>query len=105
MTNCKKKTVFIYACPSSSPIKHRMLYSSGAIGVFASAKTILGPESSSVLASKKIETSDPKEIDEAFIRAELGVEESAPGSGAGTPSLRDDEKKPFARPKGPGRRR
>jgi twinfilin len=84
-----------------------MLYSSGALGVFASAKTILGSESSSVLASKKIETSDPKEIDEAFIRAELGVDggESVPGSGVGTLSLRDDEKRPFAKPKGPGRRR
>jgi len=83
-----------------------MLYSSGARGVFASAKAILDSESSSVLASKKIETSDPKEVNEAFIRAELGVEgESTPGGGAGTPSLIDDEKKPFARPKGPGRRR
>ena len=109
-------TVFIYSCPSSSPIKHRMLYSSGASGVFASAKSIITAASSSasVLASRKIETSDPKELDEAYLRAELGigaggaggsVPGSAPGSGAGTPSLRDEDKKPFARPKGPGRRR
>jgi twinfilin-like protein len=51
-----------------------MLYSSGAIGVYKIAKSLLSATaSSSVLASKKIETSDPKEIDEAFVKAELGL--------------------------------
>lgn len=85
-----------------------MLYSSAARGVHASATSILSDSSSvSALASRKIETSDPKEIDEAFLRAELGVGAggSAPGSGSGTPSLGEEEKKPFARPRGPGRKR
>jgi twinfilin-like protein len=84
-----------------------MLYSSGARGAFATAKNII-TSPGAVLASRKIETSDPKEIDEAFIRAEMGVGSegaSASGSGVATPNLRDEEKKPFARPKGPGRKR
>jgi len=105
-----RQIIFIYSCPSSSPVKHRMLYSSAARGVHASATSILSNGSSvSALASRKIETSDPKEIDEAFLRAELGVgaggSGSGPGSGSGTPSLGEEEKKPFARPKGPGRKR
>lgn len=100
-------TVFIYSCPSSSPIKHRMVYSSGASAVFTHAKTILPPSTSAgSLASRKIETSDPTELGEAYLVAELGLDvggDAEPGSGAATP--RDEEKKPFARPKGPGRKR
>jgi twinfilin-like protein len=87
-----------------------MIYASGALGVFITAKNIFttdsGPGSSSVLASRKIETSNPKELNEAYLRAEYGSEGvGAPGSGAGTPGVVDEEKKPFAKPKGPGRRR
>ena len=82
-----------------------MLYSSGASGVFQSAKLIL-EGSPSVLASRKVETSDPKELNEAYLRAELGHEGSSGNpSGAATPVERIEEKKPFAKPKGPGRRR
>lgn len=81
-----------------------MLYSSGARGAFATAKTILAADiSSSVLADRKIETSDPKELDESYLVVELGLGNGASGdSGTGTPN--DENKKPFARPKGPGRR-
>jgi twinfilin-like protein len=61
------------------------------------AKTLLPP---STLASRKVETSDPKEIDEAFMKAELGLE-----SGTGTPVGGAEEKKSFSRPKGPARTR
>jgi len=62
-----------------------MIYSSVARGVFATAKSLFstirvtsGSSSPSVLSPRRIETSDPKEINEAFIRAELDV-----GSGEG----------------------
>ncbi|KZT28469.1 actin depolymerizing protein [Neolentinus lepideus HHB14362 ss-1] len=91
-----RPTVFIYSCPSSSPVKHRMIYSSGASGVYTSAKSLI-PN----LAARKVETSDPGELAEAWVKAEIGLnaqEDSQPvsqgTSGGG-----------FARPKGPGRRR
>ena len=99
------KIVFIYSCPSSSPIKHRMLYSSGSAGVFAHAKSIVSPNSSAVLASKKIETSDPKEVDEEFLRVELGLDLGGETEGGTRGGGGKEEKKVFARPKGPGRRR
>jgi len=85
-----------------------MIYSSGASSVFTHSKTVLPPSTSAAaLANRKVETSDPTELNEAYLFAELGLDASGggetPGSGAATP--REDEKKPFARPKGPGRRR
>lgn len=84
-----------------------MVYSSGASAVFTHAKIILPPSTSTgSLASRKIETSDPNELGEAYLIAELGLDlggDPEPGSGAATP--REEEKKAFARPKGPGRRR
>ncbi|EPQ58361.1 actin depolymerizing protein [Gloeophyllum trabeum ATCC 11539] len=92
--------VFIYSCPSASPIKHRMLYSSGSSGVYAAAKSLLASSQSQV-AGRKVETSDPAELTEGYLESELGLgdgeQKAAPaavGSGGG-----------FARPKGPGRRR
>lgn len=96
-----KFVVFIYSCPSSSPIKHRMLYSSGSSGTHQTAKTLLTASSPSiVIASRKIETSDPKELDEAFLRLELGK------TADGTTANAAVTNKPFAKPRGPaGRRR
>lgn len=65
-----------------------MIYSSGASSVLAIAKD------NGVSIIRKVETSDPKEVNETFIRAELGLNNLSAG----------DEKKPFARPKGPARR-
>lgn len=83
-----------------------MVYSSGASAVFAHAKTVLPPSTSAgSLASRKVETSDPTELSEEYLIAELGLNsggDTEGGSGAATPI---EEKKPFARPKGPGRRR
>ncbi|THH20690.1 hypothetical protein EW146_g712 [Bondarzewia mesenterica] len=91
--------VFIYSCPSTSPVKHRMLYSSGSSSVYQSAKQLL---LGARVASRKIETSDPKELNAAFLRTELGT--SNDGSRSGTPVVAT-ETKAFARPRGPAKRR
>ncbi|TFK55162.1 actin depolymerizing protein [Heliocybe sulcata] len=88
-------TVFIYSCPSSSPVKHRMLYSSGASSVYTAAKQLI-PN----VAGRKVETSEPGEVSEAWVRSEVGEEkkegtQAQPQGGAGG----------FARPKRPGGRR
>lgn len=104
------RVVFIYSCPSTSPIKHRMLYSSGASSVFQASGSILSSRTSSYLAGRKIETSDPKELDEMYIMTELGRIASgtfADGENNGTMGSKglSDDKKPFARPKGPSKKR
>ena len=91
------QVVFIYACPSSSPIKHRMLYSAGAASVFSTAKSLLPPGR---LAARKLETSDPSELGPKFFRDELGSV-SEVSSRTGTPGAGSAG---FARPKGPARR-
>jgi twinfilin len=76
-----------------------MLYSSGAPGVYQYAQSIL-ESSTSVLTARKIETSDPKELDEVYLKDKLGLvnQESETGESF-------EAKKPFAKPRGPGRRR
>lgn len=99
------RIVCIYSCPSNSAVKNRMVYSSGARGVFASAKNLFDEDNSaSLFAARKIETSDPQEITEAFLIAELGLAGSS-GGATGTSTPVEEAKKPFAKPKGPGRRR
>jgi twinfilin-like protein len=65
--------------------------------------------------SKKIETSDPKDIDISWLIEEVGKDESSSptvhAAGAIATSRNEgraivgEEKKSFARPKGPGRKR
>ncbi|RXW18882.1 hypothetical protein EST38_g6968 [Candolleomyces aberdarensis] len=99
----KREIVFIYSCPSSSPIKNRMLYSSGSGGTYLSAKNIIIETSSDVtVASRKIETSDPSELDEAYLTQELGRSDSTAASESPVTSTAP---KPFAKPRGPGRRK
>ncbi|KAG6911437.1 hypothetical protein DXG01_014511 [Tephrocybe rancida] len=92
----KRDIIFIYACPSASPIKDRMFYSSGVATTYLATKVLLPP---GALAARKIETSDPTELDEQYLREELGLDLDAP------PLEVQEEKKAFARPKGPARRR
>ncbi|KAL0580426.1 Twinfilin-1 [Marasmius crinis-equi] len=116
----KREIIFIYSCPSGTPIKHRMVYSSGALIFFrevqAKIQAASEPESSTVVNTRKVETSDPSEINEEFLLAEVlrdtrldtaggasGGNET-PGSGARTPLGSADDKK-FAKPRGPARRR
>ncbi|KAF5391927.1 hypothetical protein D9757_001841 [Collybiopsis confluens] len=96
-----REIVFIYSCPSTSPVKHRMLYSSGSSGVFQAAKTLL----SSSLNARKIETSDPAELDEAFLKSELGFDNKADITTAFNAPLSSDSVRSFAKPRGPARRR
>jgi twinfilin-like protein len=81
-----------------------MVYASGFNAVFIAAQTLLA-DSPAPLNTRKIETSTPAEIDEAYLRSELDLS-SGQGTPAGvsTPVGNDDEKKPFARPRGPKRR-
>jgi len=94
----KEDIVFIYSCPTSSPVKLRMLYSSG-IGTLVNAiKGRLGPEQP---IAKRIELSDPDEVNENFIRLELGY-----GAQSDSKALNStDNNKRFARPKAPARKR
>ncbi|KAI0332117.1 actin depolymerizing protein [Cubamyces sp. BRFM 1775] len=103
----RREIVPIYSCPSASPVRHRMLYSSAALSVVRNVKDILGSSgSTSTLASRKVETSDPSELDEKYLAAELGlVGSDAPTGATGLPSELPDNKPKFARPKGPGRKR
>jgi len=90
----RRDIVFIYSCPSSSSIKHRMLYSSGSSSVYQTAKSLFPP---TLLATRKIETSSPDEVNESYLQTELGLEVD---SGKAAPA-----EKGFARPKGPARKR
>ncbi|KAG5646698.1 hypothetical protein DXG03_002688 [Asterophora parasitica] len=99
-------SVFIYSCPSTSPIKDRMIYSSGVLSTYQAVKALLSEAVPNVhLASRRIETSDPEELNEKHLKVELGL--AAPfgeQSNASTPR-EGEEKKPFARPRGPVRKR
>jgi twinfilin len=77
-----------------------MLYSSGSTTTFQAVKNILN--SSSVLItvqSRKIETSDPQELNETFLITELGLDLDKESG------ITAVDSKAFARPKGPPRRR
>lgn len=90
--------VFVYSCPSESPIKYRMLYSSGSTTTYQAGKTLFSSLTPPVtLASRKIETSDPKEINENLLITELGL--------LTADSAVNPPKAAFAKPKGPPRRR
>jgi twinfilin-like protein len=83
-------------------MKHRMVYSCGAVGVFKTAGPML-EGSTSVVSTRKIETSDPMELNEGYLKVELGLDQGSVGSAGGSGTTME-EVKPFAKPKGPGRR-
>jgi len=83
------KIVFIYACPSASKIKIRMMYSSGKGAIVHTAQEFGGFK-----VFKKLETSDPSDLDMSFAK---GSETPSTPRGTGPPS--------FARPRGPPRKR
>ncbi|KAI8998459.1 actin depolymerizing protein [Trametes punicea] len=103
----RREIVPIYSCPSASPVRHRMLYSSAVLSVVRNVQELLRSSgSASTLASRRVETSDPSELDEKYLVAELGLAgPDASASAAGLPIEVSDNKPKFARPKGPGRRR
>jgi twinfilin len=77
-----------------------MVYSSAALLVYQAAKSLLESAGGDGLAGRKIETSDPHELDEAFLKAGLRI-----GLSNEVPTSTTSQSQPFARPKGPGRRR
>jgi len=82
--------IFIYACPSSSPVKSRMLHSAMVLSLIQMVHDSCG-----VAVAKKVETSDPGDLDLSWVKSEL--------SPSPTP-VSVEEKKAFPRPKGPARR-
>lgn len=77
-----------------------MLYSSGSTTTFQAVKNILNSSSLISVQSRKIETSDPQELNEAFLKAELGLDANKESDTAVVGNSRA-----FAKPKGPLRRR
>ncbi|KAF9644470.1 actin depolymerizing protein [Thelephora ganbajun] len=119
-----REIVFIYSCPSTSPVKHRMLYSSGSGSVYRTAGGLLSSiDGASPLATRKVETSDPKEINKTFLTNELGSSSthssssSIPtrvglggtdnGGGVSTEAQRSVKEltQQFSRPRAPARKR
>ncbi|KAG9305488.1 hypothetical protein G9A89_006458 [Geosiphon pyriformis] len=78
--------VFIYTCPSTSKIRERMLYSSSRASIISIAE-----KEASLEIVKKLETNDPKDLNESFLLNELHPK-------------KDIGIKKFDRPKPPGRR-
>ncbi|KAG1868790.1 actin depolymerizing protein [Suillus tomentosus] len=99
--------VFIYSCPTTSPVRHRMLYSSAAVSTYLAVKEFLMESGSAFpLATKRLETSDPAELDESFLKAGLNHDGPADTIVNNNGAREDYPAKPsFAKPKGPARRR
>lgn len=112
--------VFVYCCPSGSKVKSRMVHSSAARGCVHVA------ESLGVKVQKRLETSDPDEVTDAWIEEALGpvapakeleglsvgeegekTGETPPSSGLMTPTapLDKPESTGFSKPSRPGRKR
>lgn len=78
-----------------------MVYSSGSTSTFRAAKALLISSSPNItIAPRTVETSDTSELDESYLKAELNLENIGEGMVRET-----EDKKPFAKPKGPARRR
>lgn len=84
-----------------------MLYSCSVVSSITHAKGLF-EGSSSVFASRKVQTADPSEINEEYLVSELGTKADDASISGGTKSggkLGAEEGRSFARPKGPGRKR
>lgn len=86
-----------------------MVYSSASVSLYESAKVLLASSASS-LATRKVQTSEPGEINEQFLRTEFGFNDTSSGpagssGSSGVPTDAAEAKKPFAKPRGPGRRK
>ncbi|EIW85446.1 actin depolymerizing protein [Coniophora puteana RWD-64-598 SS2] len=99
-----RDVLYIYSCPTTSPVKLRMTYSAGSGSVARAIETILKDNGSAFVVSKrKIETSDPAEVDEAFLKSLYEFNAPRSAGGGAVPEVKPD--RGFARPKGPARRR
>jgi len=86
----RRDIIFIYACPSSSPVKSRMLYSAMVLSLIQTAR-----DNYDVTVVKKVETSDPADLDLSCVKSDLSPSPAR---------VVFEEKKAFAKPKGPARR-
>jgi len=77
--------IFIYTCPTASPVKQRMIYASSKRSVETLAEKDAG-----LKLAKKMEATDPSDISAKAIEDEFQVKQEVKGG--------------FARPKRPGRR-
>lgn len=57
------------------------------------------------LSKRKVQTSDPTELNESFLVADLELDDKSVRGDAQPSSSSETQKQPFAKPKGPGRRR
>lgn len=81
-----REIVFIYSCPSKSVVTRRMVYSTGSGSVYRAAGSLLSSiEGASPLATRKVETSDPKEVNKTFLTDEL-ASSSTPSSSSSVPT-------------------
>jgi len=83
-------------------VKLRMVYASGARSTHVAMKNILATSPFSISSNfRRIETSDPKELNEDFLKVELGLvlQETE------VLSVALQEPKAFPKPRGPPRRR
>ncbi|ORX39984.1 hypothetical protein BD324DRAFT_247631 [Kockovaella imperatae] len=76
----KGRILFLYTCPSSSPIKFRMVYSSGVRGMQQDAADKAGIE-----ISGKIETSDLSDLTESYLKENLAPSKPTHSSSLPTP--------------------
>ncbi|KAK2467012.1 hypothetical protein APHAL10511_001270 [Amanita phalloides] len=97
----RREIVYIYSCPATSPVKNRMIYSCGFLSTFRAGESIiLASSPMASVAPRRIETTDPKELDEAALRAGLGLDDERVDVG----NTKVVEAKVFARPKRPARK-
>ncbi|OCF41449.1 hypothetical protein I317_04750 [Kwoniella heveanensis CBS 569] len=80
-TPSKGRVLFIYCCPSSSPVKFRMIYSTSVRGMQQDAADQAGVE---IIA--KLETSDPSDLTESHLKSSLPPSKPTHSSSLPTPS-------------------
>ncbi len=91
-------SVYIYSCPATSPVKDRMIYSSAFLSTFRGGEAIIRSSSpTAYISSRRIETSDPQELDKAKLLETLRLDEDVLYT-------ENAKGKPFSRPKKPARR-
>ncbi|KAK8869701.1 hypothetical protein IAR55_000269 [Kwoniella newhampshirensis] len=77
----KGRVFFIYCCPSASPVKYRMIYSTTVRGMQQDAKDKAGVEIVS-----KLETSDSADLTESYLKTSLPPAKPSHSSSLPTPS-------------------
>ncbi|KAK4687479.1 twinfilin, partial [Tremellales sp. Uapishka_1] len=77
----KGRVLFIYTCPSGSPVKFRMVYSSSVRSVQQDASAKAGVE-----IAAKLETSDISDLTESHLKSSLPVAKPTHSSSLPTPS-------------------